>query len=76
LGCCACSISKKARSTIFSSHAFLTKFAVLIIVAFLSTVPTVEFLSWRKEAGQPVIIGYLHGVSGLLAILGRRLRSP
>ena len=36
----------------FSSHAFLTKFAVLIIVAFLSTVPTVEFLSWRKEAGQ------------------------
>src|SRR6266545_1685543 len=38
----------------FSSHAFLTKFAVFIIVAVLSIVPTVEFLSWRKalKAGQ------------------------
>jgi putative membrane protein len=42
---------EKGRLYYFSSHAFLTKFAVLII-AFLSTVPTVEFLSWRKEAGQ------------------------
>ena len=38
----------------FSSHAFLTKFAVFIILALLSIVPTLEFLSWRKavKAGQ------------------------
>jgi putative membrane protein len=34
----------------FSSYAFLTKFSVFIIVALLSIVPTVEFLSWRKPA--------------------------
>jgi putative membrane protein len=42
----------------FSSHAFLTKFAVFIIVALLSIVPTVEFLSWRKalKAGQVPVV--------------------
>src|SRR5262249_58220344 len=42
----------------FSSHAFLTKFAVFIIVAILSIVPTVEFLSWRKtvKAGQVPVV--------------------
>ena len=32
----------------WSSHAFLTKFGVFILIALLSIVPTVEFLSWRK----------------------------
>jgi putative membrane protein len=42
----------------WSSHAFLTKFGVFIIVALLSIVPTVEFLSWRKalKAGQVPIV--------------------
>lgn len=32
----------------WSSHAFLTKFGVFILIALLSIVPTMEFLSWRK----------------------------
>jgi putative membrane protein len=45
---------EKGSAYYFSSHAFLTKFAVFIILAVLSIVPTVEFLSWRKalKAGQ------------------------
>ena len=45
---------EKGSAYYFSSHAFLTKLAVFIIVAVLSIVPTVEFLSWRKvlKAGQ------------------------
>jgi len=35
----------------FHSHAFMTKFSVFIIVALLSILPTVEFLSWR-QAGE------------------------
>jgi putative membrane protein len=42
----------------WSSHAFLTKFAVFIIVAILSITPTLEFLSWRKalKAGQAPVV--------------------
>ena len=38
----------------FSSHAFLTKLSIFVVVAALSAVPTIEFLSWRKavRAGQ------------------------
>lgn len=38
----------------FSSHAFLTKFALFILIALASIVPTMEFLRWRKavKAGQ------------------------
>jgi putative membrane protein len=49
---------EKGSTYYFSSHAFLTKLAVFIIVAVLSIVPTLEFLSWRKalKAGQlPVV---------------------
>jgi putative membrane protein len=65
----------------FSSHAFLTKFAVFIIVALLSIVPTVEFLLWRNalKAGQvPVadakrmrlVRSLIHGeLIGILIIL-------
>jgi putative membrane protein len=36
------------------SHAFLTKFSLFIVIALVSIIPTVEFLSWRKaiSAGQ------------------------
>jgi putative membrane protein len=45
---------EKGAAYYFHSHAFLTKFALFIIVALLSIVPTLEFLSWRKatKAGQ------------------------
>jgi len=49
---------EKGSAYYFSSHAFLTKFTVFIIVAILSILPTVEFLSWRKtvKAGQVPIV--------------------
>lgn len=31
----------------FHSHAFLAKLSLFIVVALLSIVPTMEFLSWR-----------------------------
>ena len=45
---------EKGATYYFHNHAFLTKFALFIIVALLSIVPTIEFLSWRKavSAGQ------------------------
>jgi putative membrane protein len=45
---------EKGAAYYWSSHAFLTKFSVFILVAILSAVPTLEFLSWRKavRAGQ------------------------
>jgi putative membrane protein len=40
------------------SHAFLTKFSLFVVIALVSIIPTVEFLSWRKAigAGQVPII--------------------
>jgi putative membrane protein len=45
---------EKGAAYYWSNHAFLTKFSVFILVAILSAVPTLEFLSWRKavRAGQ------------------------
>jgi putative membrane protein len=45
---------EKGAAYYFSSHAFVTKFSLFILVAVLSVVPTIEFLSWRKavRAGQ------------------------
>src|SRR5215831_14781394 len=40
---------EKGADYYFHSHAFMTKFSVFIAVALLSIVPTLEFLSWRKE---------------------------
>lgn len=34
------------------SHAFLTKFSLFVIVALVSIVPTVEFMSWRKPLSE------------------------
>jgi len=38
---------EKGASYYFHSHAFLTKFALFIIIGLLSIIPTMEFLSWR-----------------------------
>ena len=45
---------EKGATYYWSSHAFLTKFSVFILIAVLSAIPTIEFLSWRKavRAGQ------------------------
>jgi len=45
---------EKGASYYFHSHAFLTKFALFIIIGLLSIIPTMEFLSWRGAitAGQ------------------------
>ena len=45
---------EKGATYYFSNHAFLTKLAVFILLALMSAVPTIEFLSWRKavRAGQ------------------------
>jgi len=65
----------------FSSHAFLTKFSVFIVLALLSIVPTLEFLSWRKvvKAGQVPVVearrmrlvrSIIHGeLAGIVIIL-------
>jgi putative membrane protein len=49
---------EKGAAYYFHSHAFLTKFALFIIVALLSIVPTLEFLSWRKatKAGETPVV--------------------
>lgn len=49
---------EKGAAYYMSSHAFLTKFSLFVIVALLSIVPTIEFLSWRKalKAGQAPVI--------------------
>jgi putative membrane protein len=39
---------EKGAAYYFSNHAFLTKLTMFILVAVLSIVPTMEFLSWRK----------------------------
>jgi putative membrane protein len=49
---------EKGAAYYFHNHAFLTKFALFIIVAILSIVPTREFLSWRTalKAGQAPVV--------------------
>src|ERR1700754_1076177 len=45
---------EKGAAYYWHSHAFLTKFGLIIIIGLLSIVPTLEFLSWRDAmaAGQ------------------------
>lgn len=45
---------EKGAAYYFSSHAFMGKFSIFIVLALLSAIPTFEFLSWRKavKAGQ------------------------
>ena len=58
IGLLRVSFFEKGASYYFHSHAFLTKFSLFIIVALLSIVPTLEFLSWRKatKAGQSPVV--------------------
>lgn len=49
---------EKGSAYYFASHAFRAKFALFIIAAILSIIPTIEFLSWRTALAQgqvPVI---------------------
>jgi putative membrane protein len=50
---------EKGADYYFHNHAFLTKLSLFILVALLSIIPTVEFLSWRGalKAGQVPTIG-------------------
>jgi putative membrane protein len=43
---------EKGADYYFSSAFFLAKFGVFLVVAFLSVIPTMAFLSWRKAAKQ------------------------
>ena len=43
---------EKGAAYYFHNHAFLTKFALFILVGLLSIVPTLEFLSWREAVKQ------------------------
>ena len=43
---------EKGAAYYWHNHAFLTKFSLFVIVAILSIVPTLEFLSWRKATRQ------------------------
>ena len=43
---------EKGAAYYFHSHAFLTKFSLFVIVALLSIVPTIEFLSWDSAVRQ------------------------
>jgi putative membrane protein len=65
-------VFEKGASYYFHSHAFLTKFALFIVVGLLSIIPTLEFLSWGEAltAGQVpaisakklrLVTGIIHG---------------
>lgn len=43
---------EKGASYYFSSHAFLTKFGLFIVVGLISIIPTLEFVRWRRAVGQ------------------------
>jgi putative membrane protein len=49
---------EKGAEYYWHSHAFLTKFALFIIIGLLSIIPTMEFLSWRGAitAGQAPVM--------------------
>jgi putative membrane protein len=49
---------EKGAAYYFRSHAFHGKFGLFIVVALLSIIPTLEFLSWRKavRAGQAPVV--------------------
>jgi putative membrane protein len=49
---------EKGAAYYFSSHAFLSKFGLFIVIGLLSIIPTREFLAWRKataEGRAPVV---------------------
>ena len=72
---------EKGATYYFGSHAFLGKLGLFIVIALLSAIPTVEFLSWRAvlKAGQlprpsakklRMVTGVLHAeLTGIVIIL-------
>jgi putative membrane protein len=71
---------EKGAAYYFHSHAFLTKFALFIVIGLLSIIPTMEFLSWSGaiKAGQvPVVEAkklrrvtmVIHGELGAIVII-------
>lgn len=46
---------EKGATYYFSNHAFMAKLAIFIVIAFLSAIPTTEFLSWRRALKAGVI---------------------
>ena len=72
---------EKGAAYYFQSHAFLAKFGLFILLALLSAIPTVEFLSWRValNAGQMprpeakklrMVTGVIHAeLTGIVIIL-------
>jgi len=72
---------EKGGTYYFGNHAFLTKLVLFILLALLSAIPTVEFLSWRAvlKAGQVpqptakklrMITGVIHAeLTGIVIIL-------
>jgi len=49
---------EKGADYYFSSHAFLSKLGLFIIVGLVSIIPTMEFMKWRKavRAGQVPVV--------------------
>jgi putative membrane protein len=49
---------EKGAAYYFSSHAFLTKLSLFVIIGLLSIIPTIEFLSWGKavRAGEVPVV--------------------
>jgi len=49
---------EKGADYYFSSHAFLSKLGLFIIVGLVSILPTMEFMKWRKavRAGQVPVV--------------------
>lgn len=49
---------EKGAEYYFSSHAFLGKLALFVVVGLASAIPTIEFMKWRKsiKAGRPPAI--------------------
>ena len=43
---------EKGAAYYWSNHAFLGKFTLFVVIAAVSLVPTLEFLSWRKAVKQ------------------------
>ena len=71
---------EKGADYYFHSLAFLTKFALFIVVGLLSIVPTMEFLSWRGAltAGRVptisarklrLVTGIIHGELVAIAVI-------